>query len=396
MGEGGNKLRMGGLRRVKWDEKEGCWYVRPSYSDPVNGGYERRRHQVSGKLSEEEAQAACNAWLKREDRLRRPKRCGSLAEECLDYVRMRSLRGLKPRSVKQYNGAIRRYVVPTIGGMDVDEVDHYDITGLYTDLVESGREDGKGLSPNSLTALHAVLRGTFRSLWDRGLVADNPMVYISRPASVGSYEAVALSERDSARLYSAMAEMAAGSGTERDRNMAMAVLMGLSCGMRCGEVCAVRRRDLVSGGLVSVTGSVTEATNPPSRTAPKTEKSKRTLPLGTGLAELVAAHTVWQDERIVAKVDTPIVTVDGELTRPSLVSKWFKRLALQLNLPSDVTFHSLRHTVATQMILGGEDMKTVSEFLGHANVEITLGIYAHLVPGRTVEAGARWMERLGG
>ena len=102
MAEPGNRLRMGGLRRVKWDEKEGCWYVRPSYSDPVSGGYERKRHQVSGKLSEEEAQAACNAWLKREDRLHRPKRCGSLAEECLDYVRMRSLTGLKLRSVKQY------------------------------------------------------------------------------------------------------------------------------------------------------------------------------------------------------------------------------------------------------------------------------------------------------
>ncbi len=393
MAEPGNRLRMGGLRRVKWDEKEGCWYVRPSYSDPVSGGYERKRHQVSGKLSEEEAQAACNAWLKREDRLHRPKRCGSLAEECLDYVRMRSLTGLKLRSVKQYNSAVRRYIVPTIGGMDVDEVDHYDITGLYADLVESGREDGEGLSPNSLTALHAVLRGTFRSLWDRGLVADNPMVYISRPASSSDYEAVALSERDSARLYSAMADMAAG-GSERDRNMAMAVLMGLSCGMRCGEVCAVRRHDLVAGGLVTVTGSVTEATNPPSRTAPKTEKSKRTLPLGSALADLAAAHIAWQDGRISASGNTPLVTVDGELTRPSLVSKWFKRLALQLDLPADATFHSLRHTVATQMILGGEDMKTVSEFLGHANVEITLGTYAHLVPGRTVDAGARWTKRL--
>lgn len=393
MSPAGNHMRMGGLRRVKWDEREGCWYVRPSYADPVNGGYERKRHQVSGKLTEEEAQAACNAWLKREDRLHRPKRCGSLAEECFDYVRMRSLTGLKTRSVKQYNGAIRRYVVPTIGGMDVDEVDHYDITGLYADLVESGREDGTGLSPNSLTALHAVLRGTFKSLWDRGLVAENPMLYISRPASSGDFEAVALSERDSARLYSAMASEA---GTERDRNMAVATLLGLSCGMRCGEVCAVRRRDLLTGGLVTVTGSVTEATNPPSRTAPKTEKSKRTLPLGSALADLVAAHIAWQDGRISANGNTPLVTVDGDLTRPSLVSKWFKRKVLEMDLPADVTFHSLRHTVATQMILGGEDMKTVSEFLGHANVEITLGTYAHLVPGRTVEAGARWTERIGG
>ena len=387
---------MGGLRRVKSDEREHCWYVRPSYRDAVTGEYVRRRHQVSGKLTEEQAQAACSQWLKREDRLHRAKRCGSLAEECLDWVSMASKSGLKRRTVKDYERAVRRYIAPTIGGMDVDEVDHYDVNGLYTELVESGREDGKGLSPNSLTQLHAVLRGTFASLFERGLVASNPMLYISRPRDAACYEAVALTEGEAADLYAACVRMVSESTISRDRNFALATLVALATGMRCGEVCALRRRDRVAAGLVSVEGSVTEATNPPSRTTPKTAKSRRTLPLSGDVAELVAAHTEWQDGQICAKPTTPIVTVDGELTRPSTLSKWFKRLLLQLDLPGDATFHSLRHTVATQMILGGEDMRTVSEFLGHANVEITLGRYAHLVAGRTVDAGKRWMGRIGG
>lgn len=388
--------KMGGQRRVKYDEKEGCWYVRPSYADPVTGGYTRRRHQVSGKLTEDEAQAACNAWLKREDRLHRDKRCGSLAEECLDWIRMMSKSGLKARTVKDYRRAVRRFVSPTIGGMDVDEVNHYDILDLYTELVERGREDGEGLSPNSLTQLHAVLRGTFANLLNRRVIYSNPMMFISRPRDASQYEAVALSEDEAERLYEACAEMVATSGISRDRNHALGVLLALCTGMRCGEVCALRRRDRLAGGRLAVEGSVTEAVNPPERTSPKTAKSRRTLTLAPGADEIVAAHLKWQDGQICATATTPIVSIDGELTRPSTLSKWFKRLAVQLELPEDVTFHSLRHTVATQMILGGEDMKTVSELLGHANVNITLGTYAHLVPGRAAEASTRWMERIGG
>ena len=40
-------------------------------------------------------------------------------------------------------------------------------------------------------------------------------------------------------------------------------------------------------------------------------------------------------------------------------------------------FHTLRHTFATRPLESGEDFKTLSELLGHENVEITMRIYAH-------------------
>ena len=43
----------------------------------------------------------------------------------------------------------------------------------------------------------------------------------------------------------------------------------------------------------------------------------------------------------------------------------------------DITFHSLRHTFASNCIRLGVDYKTVSELLGHASVNITLNIYVH-------------------
>jgi integrase len=51
-------------------------------------------------------------------------------------------------------------------------------------------------------------------------------------------------------------------------------------------------------------------------------------------------------------------------------------------------FHDLRHTCATLLLLANVHPKVVSERLGHANIEITLNTYSHLLPGMQESAVA--------
>ena len=44
-------------------------------------------------------------------------------------------------------------------------------------------------------------------------------------------------------------------------------------------------------------------------------------------------------------------------------------------------FHWLRHTHASQLLKKGENIKVVSERLGHAKIGITLDTYGHLLKG---------------
>jgi integrase len=46
-----------------------------------------------------------------------------------------------------------------------------------------------------------------------------------------------------------------------------------------------------------------------------------------------------------------------------------------------MTFHQLRHTAATILLLKNVNPKIVSEMLGHANIAITLDTYSHVLPG---------------
>ena len=43
----------------------------------------------------------------------------------------------------------------------------------------------------------------------------------------------------------------------------------------------------------------------------------------------------------------------------------------------DANFHCLRHTFATRCVELGFDVKSLSEILGHANVNITMNRYVH-------------------
>ena len=54
-----------------------------------------------------------------------------------------------------------------------------------------------------------------------------------------------------------------------------------------------------------------------------------------------------------------------------------KRRAVAIGIP-DLHFHDLRHSYATISLQNGDDIKTVSESLGHATVAFTLDVYGHV------------------
>jgi integrase len=58
-------------------------------------------------------------------------------------------------------------------------------------------------------------------------------------------------------------------------------------------------------------------------------------------------------------------------------------------LPPTVRFHDLRHTFATLMLKGGEHPKVVQEMMGHANINITLDTYSHVLPDMQDKAADR-------
>lgn len=61
---------------------------------------------------------------------------------------------------------------------------------------------------------------------------------------------------------------------------------------------------------------------------------------------------------------------------PRNMENRFKAVTKECDI-HDVNFHALRHTFATRCVELGFDVKSLSEILGHASVNITMNRYVH-------------------
>ncbi len=57
----------------------------------------------------------------------------------------------------------------------------------------------------------------------------------------------------------------------------------------------------------------------------------------------------------------------------------------------DFTWHCLRHTLASQLVMKGVDIRTVQELMGHKTIQMTVR-YAHLAPQHKLAAVERLCE----
>jgi integrase len=69
----------------------------------------------------------------------------------------------------------------------------------------------------------------------------------------------------------------------------------------------------------------------------------------------------------------------GEHMKAQTIYTSFKRIMERLELP-ETRLHDLRHTYAVTALQAGDDVKAVSENMGHHSVAFTLDVYGHYTP----------------
>jgi integrase len=115
---------------------------------------------------------------------------------------------------------------------------------------------------------------------------------------------------------------------------------------------------------------------------PKTKAGRRTIPLTPKLKDILAeqkrqqaqsrilAGDEWQEMGLVFTTELGTPLEGRNLTRT--LHRVLKEAKLE-----QLGVHALRHTFATRALESGMDLRTLSEILGHANITLTLQLYAH-------------------
>ena len=166
--------------------------------------------------------------------------------------------------------------------------------------------------------------------------------------------------------------------------LADAITLAAFTGLRAGELAALTWADVdLDGGWITVRrarwGNVTQAPKGAGGSVPILPPARAVLErLGPG----DPAAVVLTGSR-------------GGPIYPPQLSKRFPEAARRAKLPRGLGFHSLRHTFASQLVMGGADIYVVRELLRHRDVTTTQR-YAHLSPARVADAAGRAMEAFTG
>ena len=83
-----------------------------------------------------------------------------------------------------------------------------------------------------------------------------------------------------------------------------------------------------------------------------------------------------------------VTNINGSPPNPEAFSNLFVDLARRAGL-TQIRLHDLRHSYATAALASGVPVKVVSQRIGHADVGVTLKVYAHVLPGDDEDAALR-------
>lgn len=157
----------------------------------------------------------------------------------------------------------------------------------------------------------------------------------------------------------------------------MGIILSLYTGIRLGEVCGLKWEDIdyetntmhIYHTVERIQNNYDIRNNSKTKLVlldAKSVNSDCIIPIPSNLLPYLSKNKTG----FVIKGDV------YDYTDPRTLQYFFKKKLRESNL-DDINFHALRHTFATRCIESGMDAKTLSEILGHSDVNITLRTYVH-------------------
>jgi integrase len=300
---------------------------------------------------------------------------------------------VRPLTFDNYERILRCHLIPALGHLSLKELRTEHIQRAYNERRQAG------LSSGSIRVIHAVLHGALKQAMKNHLVLRNVTEAVTAP-SARTRTMHPLSLQEVRHFLSAIA----------DHRLFPAILLGLSTGVRRGELLALRWHDIdLQQGLIQIRQTLARARvhgthEDGNKTQlifqePKTGQSRRTIPIPADIVEELQRQKARQaQERLLlgqAYEDHGLVfcSAVGSPLEPVGFYRGFVRLIQQAGLLAR-RFHDARHTFATLMLELGESPKTVQTMLGHTTITTTLDIYSHVSLDLEKRAVAKLNEAL--
>ena len=301
---------------------------------------------------------------------------------------------LKPSSFDRLESTINCQIIPRIGWHYLDDLTD---SIIQIELLNPIMEDD-GLSVSSAKKAYNALNEFLKYATFKHMIRFNPMAIMKAPKSQENHEISvdtidevindgdkALSKEATAKLKTVLYQRWQRPPQNRRYVNGGAIDLILNTGLRMGEALALRWSDInfekktlsVTKNLITVknrdkTGSQFKMII---QEKPKTEKSKRILPLNQAALDALEDLKTAPGYKAGGFI---IHTKSGTPVSPRTFEQMLELMCRNAGIRK-IGVHALRHTYATRLFEKRVDIKVISELLGHSSTEITYKIYIHVI-----------------
>jgi integrase len=281
-----------------------------------------------------------------------------LKEWLENYIKPRC----KMRTFERYKLIVDKHIIKNLGAYELNDITIFLLQNYISQLSINGNiKTGQGLSGNSVNTIISVLQSSLKVAkllsYSSNYIADKSV----RPKVIEKkIECFSIIEQSEIENYC----------ISNKKKKLYGVIICLYTGLRIGELLALKFSDIdFSNCTMYISKTCHDSKNGRVIESPKTTSSNRIIPLPKQILKLIKElKNISSCDYLIADYDKPVSVRAYQRT--------FELMLKKLKI-THKGFHWLRHTFATRALECGIDVKTLSELLGHKNINITLNRYVH-------------------
>ncbi len=276
------------------------------------------------------------------------KMLAKIIKRWLDWLKVQ--RNYSPHTIKSYLSDVQIFLknipVKKVGLDDLKKLDVRDFRNFFSQRAKSD------INKVSIAREESAVRNFFKWMDNNGIMQNTAIFQLSSPKLPKvlprsldvntTFEVIDKAMEDASEPWIGI------------RDKAVFTLL-YGCGLRISEALGLNVEDLESSEFLKIRGK---------------GGKDRYVPLLPIVVERIEKYMKNCPYRL-SRGEPLFLGAKGERVKPRIIQRKLQKIRLELNLPSNITPHALRHSYATHLLAQGSDLRSIQELLGHVSLSST-------------------------